>query len=556
MLSDDDKLALAKTLTVNKANQTISNFASTATITYGDADYAPGATSATSGVNAITYTSSNTSVATIVSGNIHIVGIGSATITASQASSDNYNLVDVNQTLTVNNKGLEILGVTANNKYYDGNTGATLSGAATLSGVIGTDDVTVGGTPVAAFASSTVGVGIAVNVSGYTISGTSSSNYSLTQPTLSADIIANTPTIYTSGSLAAVNTTYGTASASPSSFSISGQSMTEGILVTAPLGYEVSSSLGSGYATSITIGASGNISSTTVYVRLAATASVSESSYSGNIVLSSAGASNVNVPTVSSSVSAKAITIIGLSATDKDYDGNTSVSVSGTASLSGVVGSDVVVLGGTPVYAFATATAGTNKTINTTGYSVSGADAGNYSLTQPALTATINKINQTITALTSPISKTYGDAAYSAATGSTSGLTVAYSSSNTAVATVASNGTVTITGVGSSTITASQSGNVNYNAASDETQSLTVNKANQTITFAPLTDKLITDIPFALTATASSGLSVTYTSSNTAVATVSGNTVTIVGAGSTIITASQAGNANYNAASDVKSFVK
>jgi hypothetical protein len=59
------------------------------------------------------------------------------------------------------------------------------------------------------------------------------------------------------------------------------------------------------------------------------------------------------------------------------------------------------------------------------------------------------------------------------------------------------------------------------------------------------------DAPFALTATASSGLTVTYQSSNTNVATVSGNTVTIVGAGSTNITASQAGDINWNPAPDV-----
>jgi len=46
-------------------------------------------------------------------------------------------------------------------------------------------------------------------------------------------------------------------------------------------------------------------------------------------------------------------------------------------------------------------------------------------------------------------------------------------------------------------------------------------------------------------------LDVTYESSNLAVATVSGNTVTIVGAGETVITASQAGNLNYNAAPEV-----
>lgn len=63
-----------------------------------------------------------------------------------------------------------------------------------------------------------------------------------------------------------------------------------------------------------------------------------------------------------------------------------------------------------------------------------------------------------------------------------------------------------------------------------------------------MASKVYGDAAFALTATASSGLTVSYSSSNTAVATVSGNTVTILGAGSTTITASQAGDANYAAA--------
>jgi hypothetical protein len=68
----------------------------------GDADYAPGATSATSAVNPITYTSSNTAVAEILSGNIRIIGAGTTIITASQASSANYNAAtDVAQTLNV-----------------------------------------------------------------------------------------------------------------------------------------------------------------------------------------------------------------------------------------------------------------------------------------------------------------------------------------------------------------------------------------------------------------------------------------------------------------------
>ena len=131
-----------------------------------------------------------------------------------------------------------------------------------------------------------------------------------------------------------------------------------------------------------------------------------------------------------------------------------------------------------------------------------------------------------------------------------SGLTPTYTSSNPAVATV-SGITVTIVGAGSTTITASQSGSSNFNAATAVTQTLTVNKANQTITFNSLAPKTFGDAAFNLTATASSSLSVSYASSNPAVATVSGSTVTIIGAGSTVITASQSGSANYNAATDV-----
>src|SRR5690606_494235 len=52
-----------------------------------------------------------------------------------------------------------------------------------------------------------------------------------------------------------------------------------------------------------------------------------------------------------------------------------------------------------------------------------------------------------------------------------------------------------------------------------------------------------------LPATTSAGLTISYSSSDTGVATVSGNTVSIVGLGTSTITATQAGNANWNALS-------
>jgi len=80
---------------------------------------------------------------------------------------------------------------------------------------------------------------------------------------------------------------------------------------------------------------------------------------------------------------------------------------------------------------------------------------------------------------------------------------------------------------------------------------LTIAKALQTISFGALAPATAGDPAFALSATATSGLPVTYTSSNTAVATITGSTVTIVAPGTTTITADQAGSANYYGASSV-----
>ena len=90
------------TFTIDKANQSITFGSLPTGKIVGDANFAPGATSATSGTNAITYTSSDAAVATIVSSQIHIVGAGTCTIYADQALSDNYNAASqASRSLTV-----------------------------------------------------------------------------------------------------------------------------------------------------------------------------------------------------------------------------------------------------------------------------------------------------------------------------------------------------------------------------------------------------------------------------------------------------------------------
>ncbi len=96
------------TLTVQaKQNQTIT-FAAPAVKTYGNADFAHGATSTNTTIP-ITFVSSNPLVATVVGNNIHIVGAGTTNITASQAGSIGYfPAADVTRTLTVNKAALNI----------------------------------------------------------------------------------------------------------------------------------------------------------------------------------------------------------------------------------------------------------------------------------------------------------------------------------------------------------------------------------------------------------------------------------------------------------------
>ena len=81
-------------------------------------------------------------------------------------------------------------------------------------------------------------------------------------------------------------------------------------------------------------------------------------------------------------------------------------------------------------------------------------------------------------------------------------------------------------------------------------------KETQNITFDELPAKTLESASFDLAATASSGLPITYTSSNTAVATISGSTVTLHSAGTTEIAANQAGNETYSAAPQVARTLK
>jgi len=146
----------------------------------------------------------------------------------------------------------------------------------------------------------------------------------------------------------------------------------------------------------------------------------------------------------------------------------------------------------------------------------------------------------------------YGMPDFSPRTTVSSGLPVTFTSSNPAVATITGDGKIHIVGAGTTEITVSQPGNAIYNAAPPFTRTLTIEKADQTITFAAIAPKTLIDTDFDPAATASSGLAVTYSSNNTGVATIVAGKVHIVGIGTAKITATQLGNANYNPAATLQ----
>ena len=158
------------------------------------------------------------------------------------------------------------------------------------------------------------------------------------------------------------------------------------------------------------------------------------------------------------------------------------------------------------------------------------------------------KVNQTITVtLFAPGSAVYNASFSVAATGGGSGNAVTFSSGGVCTN---SGDTFTMTsGTGTCSVKFDQAGDANYNAAPQVTESVTAQKASQSITFTPLPDKTYGDPDFTVSATADSGLAVGFAASGNC--TVTGATVHLTGPGSCTITASQAGNGNYSAAADV-----
>jgi hypothetical protein len=195
-----------------------------------------------------------------------------------------------------------------------------------------------------------------------------------------------------------------------------------------------------------------------------------------------------------------------------------------------------------------TTTAVTSSAKGSYPITASGATAANYSIS--FVDGSLRVLNAAFEFDVMPV-KNFGDADFDGGAFSVNTITpIEYVSDNTAVATIVA-GKIHIVAVGTANITASQQGSGVYPSYTI-TQLLTVNKAPLTISFAALPIKVYGDADFSPTATSTnSDLSIVYSSSNASVASIVAGKIHIVGAGSCIITASQAGNANYASATNI-----
>lgn len=158
------------------------------------------------------------------------------------------------------------------------------------------------------------------------------------------------PTIIATGTLPPLTTSFGVASAS-ASFNVSALSLTAGIQLIAPGGFELSTD-NITFSNTLTVGAAGNVAATTIYVRLSATAS--EGVYSGIIQLTSPGAATVNVNATGTVTAARPVLLYSqLSGSIYTCNGTpshspdlmqfqlTGVALTGVATVSGSAGFEV-----------------------------------------------------------------------------------------------------------------------------------------------------------------------------------------------------------------------
>ena len=282
-------------------------------------------------------------------------------------------------------KEVTVTGITATDRSYEKDNRSVALTGGTLTGVISGDTVTIDLTKAKGMmTNANVGTNKAVIVTGVALGGADKGNYKLKeQPT--------GVTVNITRADAGVSITNPPAS---KTYGAKNFTLTAANGVTESPGNNGKWTWTSSDSNILEITSGADTATPTIKVKKAdttgATLTVTYSS------ITHYGTANVTIK-----VNKKDVTITGLSADNKEYDRSTTANATGTAIINGKVGSDnVTVTAGTA--SFDNENVGTDKIVTFTGYSLSGADAGNYNLkAQPAsVTANITAKEVTITSLT------------------------------------------------------------------------------------------------------------------------------------------------------------
>lgn len=177
-------------------------------------------------------------------------------------------------------------------------------------------------------------------------------------------------------------------------------------------------------------------------------------------------------PVLQSSISKKNIAITSITANSRAYNGSVTATFSNVASTD-VFSGDVVTFAVSG--SFSDANAGVDKDVTVLAVDISGIDGGNYNipLFPTDLKADITKANQAITFTTLPTVNVGTSVNLSTYASTTSGLTLSYNSSAPGVASI-SGTSLTGNNAGTTVVTVSQNGNINYNPAASVQQTVTV----------------------------------------------------------------------------------
>ena len=328
------------------------------------------------------HTVSTTATATGTAAGEYVLDIENAVAVKDANGNDvtaNYEIATTNGKLTINQKVLSVDAIVANitAQTYDGDT--TLD-SATLT----IDGVSISWTN-AAFNSADVATATEATFSGLTVD----SNYALSADTVTVDaagkILAKEITV---SGITASNKVYdGTTSATVDTSAATFTGMITG--------------------DNLTVSTSGTFGDKNVGTGKTVTfgALTLGGADAGNYVLAATG----NQSSATADITAKEISINGVTIADKIYDGNTSATIS-DATVSGVIGSDVVSVDISGASAtFANANVGTGILVNANGLALTGADSANYKLTSNAFETTGNITKATVTVTANAQSKVYGE---------------------------------------------------------------------------------------------------------------------------------------------------